>query len=191
MMKTIIFVTHNSGKFREAEAKLKSLGVKLQQYKEGYPEIQADTLEEVAFFAVKYLETRFSSPFFLEDAGLFIDALNGFPGVYSAYVFRSIGCEGILKLLEGIDERTAFFKSVIAYKEPGDKPLFFQGVCRGTIAYEKRGNHGFGYDPIFIPEGSIETFGEMEVEVKNSYSHRGRSLQQFIKHIENVIGEKT
>ncbi|HEC95047.1 MAG TPA: XTP/dITP diphosphatase, partial [Thermoplasmatales archaeon] len=170
---------------------LKSLGVKLQQYKEGYPEIQADTLEEVAFFAVKYLETRFSSPFFLEDAGLFIDALNGFPGVYSAYVFRSIGCEGILKLLEGIDERTAFFKSVIAYKEPGDKPLFFQGVCRGTIAYEKRGNHGFGYDPIFIPEGSIETFGEMEVEVKNSYSHRGRSLQQFIKHIENVIGEKT
>jgi len=190
-MKTIIFVTHNSGKFREAEAKLKSLGVKLQQYEEGYPEIQADTLEEVAFFAVKYLETRFSSPFFLEDAGLFIDALNGFPGVYSAYVFRSIGCEGILKLLEGIDERTAFFKSVIAYKEPGDKPLFFQGVCRGTIAYEKRGSHGFGYDPIFIPEGSIETFGEMEVEVKNSYSHRGRSLQQFIRHIENVIGEKT
>ena len=184
-MKTIVFVTHNDGKFREAQEKFKALNIKLQQYKDGYPEIQADTLEEVALYGVEYLQTRISLPFFLEDAGLFIDTLNGFPGVYSAYVFKTIGCEGILKLLENTARRTAAFRSVIAYKEPNKKAILFEGTCRGTIANEKRGTNGFGYDPIFIPDNSIQTFGEMDVKTKNSYSHRGQSLQRFIEYMKN------
>lgn len=188
-MKTVVFVTHNDGKFREAQEKFKSLKVELQQYKDGYPEIQADTLEEVALYGVEYLEKRISLPFFLEDAGLFIDVLNGFPGVYSAYVFKSIGCEGILKLLENVSRRTAFFKSVVAYKEPGREPILFRGVCAGSIACEKRGFNGFGYDPIFVPEGSDLTFAEMDVSEKNSFSHRGKSLQKLLDYVGEVMGK--
>jgi XTP/dITP diphosphohydrolase len=179
-MKRIVFVTRNNGKFREAEAKLKS--IELRQCRQKYPEIQSNKLEEVVLFAMEHLEKK--HPFFIEDAGLFIEALNGFPGVYSAYVFRSIGCEGILRILGDTRERRAIFKSVIAYKEPRSKPILFRGECRGRIAYEKRGSHGFGYDPIFIPQGSTKTFGEMTIDEKNSFSHRGRSLQSFLKYLE-------
>ncbi|RLF28358.1 MAG: non-canonical purine NTP pyrophosphatase, RdgB/HAM1 family [Thermoplasmata archaeon] len=188
-MKTVVFVTHNNGKFREAKEKFRSIGVELRQYSGGYPEIQADTLEEVALYGVEYLSDKLSEPFFLEDAGLFVDALKGFPGVYSAYVFRSIGCDGILKLLENVVDRSAEFRSVVAYKEPGGEPVVFRGVCRCEISYEKKGSNGFGYDPIFVPVGSNLTFGEMDVKEKNSFSHRGKSLQKLLEYMRRVMGK--
>lgn len=179
----IVFATRNTGKFREVSEKFREIGIKLKQYDKGYPEIQADRLEEVALYGVRYLSRRIENPFFLEDAGLFIKSLDGFPGVYSAYVYRKIGCEGILKLMEGVEDRRAEFRSIIAYKERGKKTKIFVGVCQGRISTEKRGCKGFGFDPIFIPEGSTRTFGEMNVEEKNMFSHRGKSTQKLILYL--------
>lgn len=179
-MKTIYFVTSNKGKVMEAKEKLSVINIEVVQRNLGYPEIQADTLEEVARFGVEDVQKRFNRSFILEDAGLFIDALNGFPGVYSSYVFRTIGCKGVLKLLENIDERKAVFRSVIAYKEPDKSPMFFVGECRGRIFTKELGNHGFGFDPIFIPDGETKTFAQMDVKEKNRFSHRARSLEKLI-----------
>jgi XTP/dITP diphosphohydrolase len=185
-MKEVCFITGNKGKVLEATQKLSSLGVRVVQKDLGYPEVQADSLEEVAAFGVSYVQKTFHSSFMLEDAGLFIDILQGFPGVYSKYVFLTLGLDGILRLLQTAANRKAVFRSVYAYSEPGEKPLIVLGECHGMIAVEKRGTHGFGYDPIFLPDGSEKTFGEMTVEEKNRYSHRGNALEKLMK----VLQEK-
>ena len=178
-MKKIYFVTSNKGKQAEAKEKLSAIDFGAIQHNIGYPEIQADTLEEVALFGVEDVQKRFDQPFFLEDAGLFIDCLKGFPGVYSAYVFRTMGCKGILKLLDGEKNRKATFRSVIAYKEPGKKPVFFVGECHGGTSKKEFGSHGFGFDPIFVPSGEKRTFAQMEIKEKNLLSHRGKSLDKL------------
>src|SRR5512136_27508 len=139
------FVTSNKGKFVEAQA----IFGDLVQKNIGYTEIQADTLEEVVSFGMQEVMARLRGPVIIEDAGLFIDNLKGFPGVYSAYVQKTIGNNGILKLMEGVEDRRAYFKSVVAYAEPRLEPRFFSGVVDGRIGFEARGTRGFGYDPIF------------------------------------------
>ena len=178
----LYFVTGNSGKFKEVKEKLLPLGFEVVQHDIGYPEIQAESLEEVAQYGVEYLEDKIDQPFIIEDAGLFIEVLKGFPGVYSSYVFYKIGLRGILKLLDGKDksDRKAVFRSVIAYKEPDVKPILFVGECYGTISNKEIGTHGFGYDPIFIPDGDTRTFGQMSVSEKNCFSHRGRSIEKLL-----------
>jgi len=185
-MKTLYFITSNKGKALEAKTKFSEINVKIIQKNLGYPEIQADSLEEVALFGVEDVKKRFDQPFFLEDAGLFIDALGGFPGVYSAYVFYRIGCDGVLKLMDNVDEKKACFRSVIAYGEPGKKPRLFVGECFGTLSKKALGNHGFGYDPIFIPDGETRTFGQMDTEEKNRFSHRGKSLEKLMDFFKNL-----
>jgi XTP/dITP diphosphohydrolase len=182
-MKIIYFITSNKGKALEAKIKLSKLNIEVIQKNLGYPEIQADTLEDVAIFGVENIKKKFGYPFILEDAGLFIDALDGFPGVYSAYVFYRIGCTGILKLMDDKSDknRKATFRSIYAYSEPKKEPILFLGECQGTISSRIVGNHGFGYDPIFIPDGKIKTFGQMEIEEKNCLSHRSKSLDKFIE----------
>ena len=186
-MKTLYFVTSNKGKLSEAKQSFSDLGINIIQKNVGYPEIQADSLEEVAIFGANHLKNKLDHPFILEDAGLFIDIFDGFPGVYSAYVFYMIGLKGILKLMEDIEEkkRTAVFKSVYAYCEPGEKPEIFLGKCKGKIGKKITGAHGFGYDPIFIPEKNTKTFAEMEINEKNSYSHRGKSLEKLKIFLKN------
>ena len=188
MKKTIYFITSNKGKAFEANKKFSRLDINVVQKNLGYPEIQADNLEEVALFGAEDVQKRFNHPFFLEDSGLFIDSLKGFPGVYSAYVYHTIGCAGLLRLLEDLDEseRKAFFKSVIVYGEPGKKPLFFVGECKGIISKEALGNNGFGFDPIFIPQGEEKTFAQMEIEEKNNFSHRGKSLEKLKNFLYNL-----
>ena len=185
-MKILYFITGNKGKIAEAKEKFKSLSIVLVQNDLGYPEIQADTLEEVARFGVETLEHRCSEPFILEDAGLFIDALKGFPGVYSKYVFYTIGLDGVLRLLDDKEksQRTAVFRSVFALKEPKKPAIFFIGECRGHIAPATAGNGGFGYDPIFIPERKTQTFAEMTIEEKNRFSHRGKAIEQLITYLQ-------
>lgn len=181
-MKEIYFITGNKGKILEATQKFSNVNIKIIQKNIGYPEIQTDSLKNVAEFGIEDIRKRFDKPFITEDAGLFIDSLNGFPGVFSAYVFQTIACEGILKLLKNIEEdhRTAVFKSVYAYFEPGKKPLFFTGECPGSISDKIIGGNGFGYDPIFIPNKSEKTFAQMKTDEKNKYSHRGKSLDKLI-----------
>jgi XTP/dITP diphosphohydrolase len=167
----MIFVTSNKGKFAEA----RGIFGDLEQKDIGYTEIQADTLEEVAIFGMKEVAARLHGPVMLEDAGLFIEALQGFPGVYSAYVQKTIGNDGILRLMEGVENRKAFFKSVVVYAEPELEPQMFTGIVRGQIGYEARGSSGFGYDPIFyVGEKSL---GEMGIAEKNRISHRAGSMR--------------
>lgn len=179
-MKELFFITGNKGKVLEATEKLRPFGFSVVQKDLGYPEIQADSLEEVAAWGVSHVRERFHHPFILEDAGLFIEALQGFPGVYSKYVFLTLGLEGILRLLEKVEDRTAIFRSVYAFSEPGKKPIIVIGECPGTIALIKHGTHGFGYDPIFIPDGAQSTFGEMIVDEKNRFSHRAKALDKLV-----------
>jgi XTP/dITP diphosphohydrolase len=181
-MKTVYFITSNKGKFKEAQELFSKLDIKIVQKNIGYPEIQTNSLEEVASFGAKYLQEKIKGPFILEDAGLFIDELSGFPGVFSSFVFHTVGCNGILKLMENlpINKRKAMFKSVFAYSEPNKKPKFFVGECIGKISEKQVGNNGFGYDPIFIPDGQTKTFAQMETEEKNCYSHRGISLEKLL-----------
>jgi len=187
-MKKIYFVTSNKGKLVEAQKKFLEIDIDVVQKNIGYHEIQADSLEEVAFFGVEHVLKNFKSPFILEDAGLFIDAFKGFPGVYSAYVFHTIGCEGILKLMKDtkVEDRTAVFRSVFAYGKTGCKSQLFFGECKGVISTIKRGSNGFGYDPIFIPQNSDKTFAEMNISEKNSYSHRGKSLEKLIDFFKKI-----
>jgi XTP/dITP diphosphohydrolase len=167
----IYFVTGNRGKFEEAR---EILG-EVEQRNIGYVEIQADALEEVAAFGIREVAEKLAGPVMIEDAGLFIRGLKGFPGVYSAYVFDTIGNDGILRLMEGIEDRSAAFRSVVAYAEAGTEPVLFAGELEGEIATEPRGSGGFGYDPIF--EVGNKTIAEMDLPEKNSISHRGRSIR--------------
>ncbi len=181
----LTFATGNKGKFAEARAVLEPLGYELEQYSEGYPELQADTLKEVARWGAEWLDGRIEPPFFVEDAGLFIDELDGFPGVYSSYVYQTLGWAGILRLLEGGEAHAARFEAVIGYHDGGEVRTF-RGVVEGAIASRARGNRGFGFDPIFIPKGANRTFAQMEPEEKSALSHRARALERFQAHLNDA-----
>ena len=180
-MKTLYFITSNKGKITETTEKLNPFQIRIIQKDLGYPEIQADSLLDVAQFGVDHIRSRFEKPFILEDAGLFIDALDGFPGVYSKYVFYTIGLAGVLRLLDGQQNRSSIFRSVYALGIPTKKPVFFTGEIKGCITTLPKGTSGFGYDPIFVPEGCKKTFAEMDTTEKNVYSHRGKALTQMVE----------
>jgi len=173
------FVTGNVGKAAEAAATLAPLGVHVEPVDAHVPEIQADTLEEVALAKAESLRRQVAPPYFVEDAGLFVEALHGFPGVYSAYVFRTLGNGGLLRLLHGSRRRGATFRAVIAYVAGNGPPTLFAGRCVGSVLLEQRGTNGFGFDPIFRPEGRRRSFAQMSTPEKNALSHRGDALRRF------------
>lgn len=173
----LAFLTTNEHKFSEAQEILKGVA-RLRWRRESYREVQAENLEEVVEEALTEIE---GDNLFIEDAGLFISALNGFPGVYSAYVFRTIGNPGILRPLKGEKNREACFRSVVGLKIGGEVRLFTGEVC-GRIASEARGSEGFGYDPIFIPEGHEKTFAE-DARLKARVSHRKRALEKLAAYL--------
>jgi len=175
------FITSNKNKFKEAKRVLSSYKIDVEFIKVDLLEIQDDELENVSRSALEYAKEKFTGKIMVEDSGLFVEELNGFPGPYSAYIYRRIGCEGILKLLFNINNRYAEFRSVISFTNVNTdmKIKTFTGVIEGQISKEKRGREGFGYDPIFIPEKCENTFAEMNLDNKNRYSHRGRSLKKF------------
>ncbi len=175
----IYFMTTNEHKFQEAREIFGLDGVEVEWLSQGYEEIQGETLEEVVKTALKRIE---KTHIIIEDAGLFIDALNGFPGVYSRFVEDSIGNEGILRLLKGKDNRDAAFVSVVGYKDEEGKDRLFRGEVKGMISTETQGKAGFGYDPIFIPLGAVRTFAE-DVGMKNQLSHRKKALEALVKFL--------
>ena len=175
-------VTHNPGKVREFREGLKGVPVEFHHVDRTYHELQADTLEEVASFGLQELAAEVEGDFCLEDSGLFIDALAGFPGVYSAFVYETVGLNGVLKLLKGAEDRRARFASVVALSFEGETHLF-RGETRGSIARAPVGGAGFGYDPIFVPEGDRRTFGAMPLEDKMARSHRGRALEKLAEFL--------
>ena len=184
-IKEIHILTGNPGKFKEIAKWLGPLGIQVKMLESEFIEAQVDTLEEVILFGMEELFRRERSnvPFIKDDSGLFIEALNGFPGVYSAYIQKTISNRGILKLMEGIDNRTATFRTVIGLWMPGQEIQLFSGKCDGTISFDRRGDNGFGYDPIFIPHGEHRTFAEMSTMEKNEMSHRIDAVKKLVAYL--------
>ena len=192
-MATLNFLTGNSGKLTEAQTLLSPLGWKIQAFEiDGeVPEVvepQSDNLTTVALAKIAQgvellaSQDRLQESLLVEDSGLFIDALSEFPGVYSAHVLKSIGCEGILRLLE--EERSAYFLTVAALWT-GEAVEVFVGRCDGSISTEIKGEDGFGYDPIFVPDDGRNglTFAEMSKQEKSECSHRGRALRALFDYL--------
>jgi XTP/dITP diphosphohydrolase len=178
--KVAYFVTSNLHKFQEARKILSEYKIATAKLKVDAVEIQDDSTENIAKYSAQDAVKNCGLPLFVEDAGLFIEALKGFPGPYSKYVYNTVGLKGILKLMKGVTNRNAYFLSVVAFATPEEQPTCFVGKVEGTISLQEQGTKGFGYDPIFVPlEGDGRTFAEMATEEKNMYSHRGKALRKF------------
>jgi XTP/dITP diphosphohydrolase len=176
----IFFVTENVHKFNEARALLAKYEIATAMLRIKAAEIQDDELENIARRSALEAFEESGLPLVVEDAGLFISALNGFPGPYSSYVYKTIGNKGILKLMEGVPDRRSQFRSAVAYCSSDDSIEPFLGISDGNIAKEMRGSQGFGFDPIFVPSGSTgRTFAEMDADEKNMFSHRSSALTKF------------
>ncbi|MBS7616592.1 XTP/dITP diphosphatase [Candidatus Bathyarchaeota archaeon] len=181
--KVIFFATGNIHKFNEARQVLSRHKITVGMLKVKTLEIQSENLEEIAKTSVVHAFRQCDIPIIVEDAGLFVEALNGFPGPYASYVYKTISNEGLLKLMEKNMNRRAKFQSVVAYfSEELDTPLCFKGEVWGEITEKiRRGCSGFGFDPIFKPFGSQKTFAEMSITEKNKYSHRAKAFRKFAK----------
>jgi len=174
--KTVWIATSNHHKYVEARAVLQEFGVNLKHLEMERVEIQANNLAEIAVYSAEHVKPN-GRIIVVEDAGLFIDQYEGFPGPYSSYVLQTIDLNGVLKLMERVEKRNASFISAVALRDR-KMTRCFQGTVMGEIAHSIRGTGGFGYDPIFIPdEGDGRTFGEMAVEEKNTLSHRARAFR--------------
>lgn len=181
----VTFVTGNKGKVAELQAMLAPLGWEVVQDLRGYPEIQAPILADVTEYGADHLlASGLQPPFLLEDSGLFVDALKGFPGVFSRHALDTLGCEGILRLMEGVPEtnRTATFATDLLFVER-TRRRHFEGVCHGRVALEASGTGGFGFDPVFIPAARTRTFAEMSMEEKSRVSHRGQAVRLLLSAI--------
>lgn len=177
----LAFVTSNRHKFEEAERMFRDEGISIRWVKQSYEEIQADTTEEISMQSAIQVSRELKTRFFLDDTGLYINSLSGFPGPYSSYVFRTIGNNGILKLLDGRD-RDASFTTVVTYYD-GVGFQQFSGTVKGTICFTETGKSGFGYDPIFVPKGMEISLSQMDPDQKNEVSHRGIAIRKLIAHI--------
>lgn len=189
----IIFASQNQKKTEEIRSLLPS-GIILENLhdlhlEEDIPENEP-TIEGNSAFKAQWVFQKFGLPCFADDTGLEVFALNGEPGVHSARYAGAARSDQAnmdllqLKLIDKAD-RSAQFKTVITYCDQ-EQELQFTGIVSGRIAEEARGEHGFGYDPIFEPEGLERTFAEMDLAEKNSYSHRARALAQLLSFLEKM-----
>jgi XTP/dITP diphosphohydrolase len=192
----VLFATSNKNKVTESNEVGKNYGITFTQIHLLYPEIRSDSVAEVAKDGAEYVYTKISKPLIVEDSGLFIKALNDFPGAYSRFVFDKIGNKGILRLMDGVSDREARFVSAVAYVSSAEKlPSFlaaenmpnpettiFEGVVEGKITLEERGDKGFGYDPIFQPKGYVKTFAE-DIKTKNTVSHRKIAFDKLCQYL--------
>jgi len=192
-IKQLIFATNNSHKLLELRAAvnesfvLKSLSD--IGFNEDIPE-PFDTLEDNALAKVRYLNDKYKLNCFADDTGLEIEALNGAPGVISARFAgeqkdSEANMQKVLDLLQGVDNRKARFRTVIALNYDNEEYLF-EGIVNGKIITERTGDMGFGYDPIFVPDGFDTTFAQMDVDVKNQISHRGRATAKLIEFLNKL-----
>ena len=180
--KIVFFITGNFHKFNEVRSILSPLGIAVGMLRVKGNEIQSDNIIEIAENSAVEAFSRCHLPLIVEDAGLFVDALDGFPGPYAAYVYKTIHNKGILKLMENVQNRKANFRSAIVYCDQEMSPKLFEGESKGEITHTERtggGKSGFGFDPIFQHESSKKTFAEMNLEEKNKVSHRSNAVNKF------------
>jgi len=202
----LIFATNNQNKVDEIRSAIENSPIEIITLKEAGIEIEIpepfDTLEENATNKSRSIyEMNGISPevigCFSEDTGLEVDALHGEPGVRSARYAGEAksfnkNIEKLLKNLEGVTNRRAKFRTVISLIIDGKENLF-EGVCEGMIEYSKKGDEGFGYDPIFVPNGSVHTFGEMKIVEKNKFSHRKKAIEKLLAYLSNefILNQKS
>jgi XTP/dITP diphosphohydrolase len=174
---SIWFATSNDHKFEEARFILHEFGIVIRRLPSKGPELQLGDPSEVAVHAATgaYRVTR--KPLFVEDTGLFIESLRGFPGTCASFAFQTLGLEGILKLMVGISGRGAEFVSAVAYCDSSSKPHVFAGRLKGRVALRPSGQGGFGFDPIFVPTGARRTLAQMTLAEKCAISHRASALR--------------
>ena len=190
MKRKLVFVTNNAHKLEEISSilggKMELLSLKDIQCTADIPET-ADTLEGNAIQKAEYIHRHYGLDCFADDTGLEVEALDGAPGVYSArYAGEGHDSEAnmqkLLHNLEGKDNRKARFRTAICLIMDNEQHLF-EGICRGEIIKEKRGGAGFGYDPIFVPEGYTKTFAELGNDIKNTISHRAKAVQMLCEFL--------
>ncbi len=180
-MKNILLATSNLGKVEEISKHLEKFGIKVIGKEVEMPET-GDSQEIIAKGKAEYAVGRLKEPVIVEDTGLYFDAYKNFPGIRSKFVFRAIGYEGILKLLEK-KSRNAYFKTVMVYCESNKEPKIFVGLNKGKISESVRGvsHPRLPYDSIFMPDGDDRTFAEMGKEEKAKYSARAKAAEAFGK----------
>jgi len=186
-----VIATRNAHKLEEIRAIFNTGGMDVLSALD-FPDIpdtveDRDTFEGNAIKKAQELCDATGLPAMADDSGLEVDALGGAPGVYSAR-YAGEPCDyaannqKLLRELDGKENRAARFVTVLALCRPGEEPLTVKGTCEGIIIDELRGAHGFGYDPLFIPDGYSETFAELPAEVKNKISHRANALNKASNH---------
>lgn len=194
-MKQIVFATNNAHKLKEVREILQGTGINVLSFSDigchdDIPET-ADTLDGNALLKAEWVKQRYGYDCFADDTGLEVDALDGAPGVYSAR-YAGPGHDSaanvalLLKNLEKADDRRARFRTVIALMAGDSEPVLFNGIVDGEITCERFGDSGFGYDPVFKPEGSDRTFAQMTDEEKNAISHRGRAVKKLAEYLSGI-----
>lgn len=191
MKQKIVFATNNAHKLEEVAAILgenyEVLSLREISCEADIPET-ADTFAGNALQKAHYVKEHFGYDCFADDSGLEVDALDGAPGVYSARYSGGGSEENMTKLLHnltGKSDRGAQFRTVIALLI-GEDTRMFEGIVRGTIIEERRGEGGFGYDPIFVPEGYDKTFAELGSEIKNRISHRAQAVEKLAEYLKET-----
>ena len=180
---TINFITSNKNKVKEFRQILEPK-IKINHINIPYPELRSDDPEEIARMSAEMLANKLGKTVVVEDSGLFIEVLKGFPGTCSAYIHKRIGLEGIIKLMKGIKNRNCIYKSAVAYCKPGKKAISFLGEEKGKVAEKIKGHFGFGHDPTFIPEGSNKAYGEMK-NYKEAKKFRRRAVFKLREYLLN------
>ena len=192
-MDKLVLASRNKNKIEEMKSLVSNLGIEVFSALDfpGLEEVEEDlpTLEGNALKKARYVHQVTGLPSLSDDTGLEVDALNGAPGVYSArYAGEDANYQdNVLKLLsamQGIKARNAQFRTVVALVTDTEE-FTFEGICEGMITETQKGEKGFGYDPVFLPNGFEETFAELDASTKNKISHRGRAIQKFIQLLAN------
>ena len=177
--RTLWFVTQNRHKYEEARRTLDPFGIKIRMLASPKTEIQSTSLGEIAKFAAQEAAKKHKRTVLVEDSGLFVRILNGFPGPFSSYVHDTIGVGGFLRLMNRQTRREAYFQASLALASPRGSSQEFSGKVHGTISHKPSGTQGFGFDPIFIPKGARKTFAQGGTQFKDKYSHRAIAFRKL------------
>jgi XTP/dITP diphosphohydrolase len=189
----LVVATYNAGKLQEFRQLLANLGMKLVSCAELTPPVPdvketGTTFAENALLKAQAVTNQTGEVALADDSGFVVDYLNGAPGVYSKRFVPGSDADrnrAVLTKLSGVPvtQRGAAFVAVLCLTQPGQEPVYFEGRVTGTVAESPRGEHGFGYDPIFIPEGYTQTFSELGADVKNTISHRARAIEKLREYL--------
>jgi XTP/dITP diphosphohydrolase len=191
-MLQLVIASNNEGKIREIRQMIEAielLSLKDIGFTADIPE-PFHTFEENAFAKASAIHAFSGKNVFADDSGLCVNALNGEPGVDSAHFSGERDDEKnlqkVLSELAGAEDRSAYYKAVICLVW-NNEVYYFEGICAGTIINEKKGTQGFGYDPIFVPDGYQQTFGELPADIKNKISHRGKAVRKMVDFLQTQL----